>query len=293
MCRGAFSWVPDDVKDRIFELCRLGLKRSGIAVIAYLTYPGWKQREAIRELLAFRANNIEDPKERIRESALLLRLLHAGYGAHGDSPHAKSLTAVVESMQKSSSNAFLHDELGGIHDPCYFIQFADWASEWGMQYVAETDLGSMQLRGLPGEAAGILQELSPDFFETQQLIDFLVNRSGRTSLIARADAAIARDLSADALRPLEFSAALRYARIPDPSSDASPEFETPRQERIHLDDPRECSMVRRMLEPGGTLPRLDELEACARAEGESRKGISQTLIGLIGRGYVDARLPNL
>ena len=143
LCSGAFSWVPDDVKDRIFQLCRTGLEPHGLAVIAYLTYPGWKQREAIRELLSFRVHDVQDPTERVRESALLLRLLHAGYSANEDSCHSPSLKAVVESMQQSPSNVFVHDELGRVHDPCYFIQFVEWASEWGMQYVAEVDLHTM------------------------------------------------------------------------------------------------------------------------------------------------------
>ena len=46
LCHGAFSWVPDEVKQRILDLCREGLKRTGVAAISYLTYPGWKQREA-------------------------------------------------------------------------------------------------------------------------------------------------------------------------------------------------------------------------------------------------------
>lgn len=71
---GIFSWVPDDVKERILLLCRQGLKPAGLAAIAYLTCPGWKQREAIRELLMMRIHKKEKPEERIRESALLLRL---------------------------------------------------------------------------------------------------------------------------------------------------------------------------------------------------------------------------
>ncbi len=208
LCHGAFSWVSDEIKDRIFGLCRTGLKRSGIAAIAYLTYPGWKQREAIRELLAFRVRKIEAPQQRIAESALLLRLLHAGYAADEKSCHSQSLKEVVESMQGSSANVFLHDELGGIHDPCYFIQFVEWAAEWGMQYLAEVDLGTMALRGLPPEAEGLLQQLAPDFLETQQLIDFVVNRSGRTSVMVRDDAPIAPGLSVDQLSGLQFTTSL-------------------------------------------------------------------------------------
>jgi len=283
LCQGAFSWVPDDVKDRIFELCRTGLKRSGVASIAYLTYPGWKQREAIRELLSFRSRDIEDPKERVRESALLLRLLHAGYAAHEESSHAQSLKAVVESMQRSSANAFLHDELGGIHDPCYFVQFVEWAAEWGMQYLAETDLGSMALDGLPPKAAGLLQQISPDFLETQQLIDFLVNRSGRSSLMVRDDAPIARELSLDSLSELHFTTSLLVTKAASSSRGASQRFETLQGRSVEIQGSCNLALLRRMQDTTAPSPTLEDLETCGTDAAKS-------LLGLIARGYVDPRL---
>lgn len=204
LCHGTFSWVPDPVKSRIFELCHDALKPTGVAAIVYLTYPGWKQKEAIRELLGMRVAGIEDPEEQVRQSALLLRLLKAGYSANPDDAHAASLLALVESMQASASNVFIHDELGRDHDPCYFLQFAEWADECGLQYIAESDLGSMTANALPQDAAPILNELAPNFLETQQLIDFVVNRSGRSSLLARNETLHLRRLSEEALSKIEF-----------------------------------------------------------------------------------------
>jgi 2-polyprenyl-3-methyl-5-hydroxy-6-metoxy-1,4-benzoquinol methylase len=163
LCHGVFSWVTDDVKDRIFQLCRSGLKRDGIAAVAYLTYPGWKQREALRELIGMRVRDVQEPPKRLHEAALLLRFLYAGYAAHEHSPHAQSLRAVVESMQKGSANVFLHDDLGTEHDPCYFMQFVEWAGECGLQYLAETDLATMSAEGIPASAGALLQEIAPTF----------------------------------------------------------------------------------------------------------------------------------
>lgn len=290
LCNGAFSWVPDDVKDCIFELCRTGLKRGGVAAIAYLTYPGWKQREAIRELLAFRLRAIEDPKERVRESALLLRLLHAGYAAHEESCHAQTLKAVVESMQRSSANAFLHDELSEVHDPCYFVQFVEWASEWGMQYLAEADLGTMALDGLPPAAAGLLQQIAPDFLETQQLIDFLVNRSGRTSLMVRDDAAITRQFSTDTLSGLRFTSSLHCAGTPSSSQTPARRFETVHGRKLEIEDSCSLALLQQMLEFTERAPTLTELEACAGDGSHAPTDVAHALLGLIARGYAEPRL---
>jgi SAM-dependent methyltransferase len=290
LCHGAFSWVPDEVKDRIFELCRMGLKRSGVAAIAYLTYPGWKQREALRELLAFRTAGIDEPQERIQQSALLLRLLHAGYSTQEESCHAQSLKEVVESMQRSSANVFLHDDLGGIHDPCYFIQFVEWASEWGMQYLSEVDLATMALAGLPPEAMEILQRLAPDFLETQQLIDFLVNRSGRMSLIVRDDAPIARELGVDRLRGLQFTTSLLYRGAPDPPPTEPQQFETLLGKTLELEDPCELALLHRMLDTTTHAPTLADLETGATEGNHSAPDVAQTLLSLIARGFAEPRL---
>jgi SAM-dependent methyltransferase len=251
LCHGAFSWVPDEVKDRILQLCRAGLKRSGLAAIAYLTYPGWKQKEALRELLAMRVRGIAEPEARIRESALVLRFLHAGYSAHDGNPHAASLKAVVEQMQHASTNVFLHDELGDVNDPCYFLQFAEWAEECGLDYLAEADLGSMSAGRLVPSTAGLLQALSPDFLESQQLLDFVVNRAGRSSLLVRSDAAPVRSITCESLEGLCFST--RWIDVTplnaDPQSRRS--FESERGERIELDNPAREELERFSDRDGG------------------------------------------
>ena len=291
LCSGAFSWVPDDVKGRIFELCRKGLKPTGVAAIAYLTYPGWKQPEAIRELLAYRVRGIRDPQERVRQSALVLRLLRAGYAAHAESSHAQGLMKVVETMQRSSANGFLHDELGEIHDPCYFTQFVEWAGEWGLQYLSEADLGTMALGGLPPAAASLLQRLAPDFLETQQLIDFVVNRSGRVSLLVRDDAPVGRELSADCLDALRFRAALLEVTPKNAPAGSPRSFETLQGVRIEVEDELDLLLMHGLREAneGGTS--LPALEAHAVSAGRDRKEVTRSLMGLIARGYVDPLLP--
>jgi SAM-dependent methyltransferase len=270
VCHGTFSWVPDAAKQRILELCRRGLAPTGVAAVAYLTYPGWKQREAFRELVAARAQRFDEPEERVRQSALLLRLLHAGYSAT-ESCHAESLKEIVESMQRSSVNAFLHDELGVEHDPCYFVQFAEWASECGLTYVAEADLSSMLIDGLPGSAAGILQELAPDFVETQQLIDFLVNRSGRSSLLVRNDAPIAREISLTALEELHFGLGLRD------SSSARSAF-------VAKDEDMQ-RVIAHLTEVSPQAIPYEDLAALGLAE------TSRALLALVTRGFVDPQFP--
>ncbi len=193
-------------------------------------------------------------------------------------------------MQQGCSNAFLHDELGPVHDPCYFIQFAEWASEWGLQYLAEVDLGTMAMAGLPRSAIGLLQKLAPDFLETQQLIDFLVNRSGRLSVLVRDDARIARELSVGELSHLEFTTSLEDAR-PRRSADEAACFRSAQGMEITLDDPCMSALVRRMSETATGAISFADLETCAVEQRHTASGMTRSLLALIGKGWAEPRLP--
>lgn len=57
---GIYSWVPDNVKDKILEICRENLTSNGIAYISYNTYPGWKSREVARDIMLYANKYTQD-----------------------------------------------------------------------------------------------------------------------------------------------------------------------------------------------------------------------------------------
>jgi SAM-dependent methyltransferase len=287
ICHGAFSWVPDDVKDRILQLCRFGLKPTGVAAIAYLTYPGWKQKEALRELLAMRVANIEAPEERLRESALVLRFLHAGYSANDDNCHASSLKAVVETMQKSSKKVFLHDELGHENDPCYFMQFAEWADECGLRYLAESDLGSMSVGGLPTSAGGLLDQLAPNFLETQQLLDFVINRSGRSSMLVRSDAVFDRKVDPENLASLDFTTRWWDVTPLNSKPGAARSFESHNGARLSIENPALERVLKKLTKAVPEPVPAADLYASEASEGQAEEATTAVLLELLGRGAAE------
>jgi len=289
LCHGIFSWVPDDVKERILLLCRQGLAPRGMAAIAYLTYPGWKQREAVRELLAMRDRPGRTPEERVRESALMLRFLQAGCAAADSDPHARSLKAVVESMQQTSSNAFLHDELGEIHDPCYFMQFVEWAAECGLQYLTETDLGSMTAEGLGASAGGLLAQLDADFLETQQLLDFVVNRSGRSSLMVRDDADPVRSIRIDALEALRFATGWWNVTPLNAPVDAPGRFENDLGRSLQVDEGTPRWLLSRLTADREVSVPFDVLSQEAGEQGITCDELLSTLAAFVVQGVVEPR----
>jgi SAM-dependent methyltransferase len=289
LCHGVFSWVPDEVKERILLICREALAPGGAAAIAYLTYPGWKQREAVRELLSMRAHTGKPVDQRTRESALLLRVLQAGYGSRDGDPHAPGLLAIVEDMLKSPINAFTHDELGEIHDPCYFMQFAEWAGECGLAYLCEADLGTMSLDGLDPGAQRLVGQLSPNALETQQLVDFVVNRSGRSSLLVRSDAEPLRSIGADVVEGLRYASRWWKVTPLNAPDDAPRRYESSAGRSIETRDPALRALLDLLcgerLQPFG----VGEIAAALERVGAMDDGLIDTISGLIVRGVIEPR----
>jgi len=291
LCHGTFSWVPDDAKQRIFELGHHALKPTGLAAIVYLTYPGWKQREAIRELLAMRVAEIDDPEAQVRDSALLLRVLQAGYSARPDDAHARSLLEIVESIQASSSNVFIHDELGRDHDPCYFLQFAEWADECGLQYVSEVDLKSMATSLLPETTAPILGQLDPDFLETQQLIDFLVNRGGRASLLARKETLHLRRLCKESLAGLAFRVPRLGGGALESEGTDCVRFDSVHGDGVSVHGRAAVRLVQRLSETPDRPQPYSVVEAALKDEGVGSEALVPLLMDLLRGGAIDPHFP--
>ena len=50
---GVYSWVPDNVKDKILEIFKNNLNENGIGYVSYNTYPGWKKGSLLREMMVY------------------------------------------------------------------------------------------------------------------------------------------------------------------------------------------------------------------------------------------------
>ena len=58
ICHGVISWVPDFVRDKIFEISSKNLSKNGIAYISYNTLPGWNMVRSIRDMMLYHAKDL-------------------------------------------------------------------------------------------------------------------------------------------------------------------------------------------------------------------------------------------
>jgi SAM-dependent methyltransferase len=179
---GLFSWVPDEVKERLLKITARCLAPDGIACISYLTYPGCKQAEALRDLMELRAG-MATGLEKARIAREVLGLLDRAYTALPKKAYSASMLEQVRRISTKEDNFLLHDDLGLVRDPVYFLQFVNMAADHGLHYLGDTEFQSLLVDNLPPETTRDFSNLGLDRLESQQFTDFVLDRSFRCTLL--------------------------------------------------------------------------------------------------------------
>lgn len=198
LCHGVFSWVPEDVQDRILAICRVHLAPHGIAYISYNTYPGWHVRGMIRQILRRHAT-AADPRKRIEQARALLSTM-ADLLPGDRNPAARWLKGEVSVIGDLSDAYVLYEHLVEVNTPLWFEDFVDRSKQAGLQYVADAEFHSMFADRLGPDAADRIGQLASGLVKTEQYLDYMHVRFFRRSLVCRREVRLDRALSHERLR---------------------------------------------------------------------------------------------
>jgi SAM-dependent methyltransferase len=207
IAHGVFSWVPGPVRERLLALCARALSPNGVAYVSYNALPGGHRRRALREMLAYHVDAIDEPAQRMTAARGLLRLLGAASEADGElastlGPEARKLSEHVDGL-------FFHDTLAQVNQPLYFHEFAAQAAAHGLRYLTEAEFSETQLAALPEQLQTALLKIS-DPLRREQYLDFLKERMFRQTLLVHDAIALDRTPRPERLAALAVSAPLRW-----------------------------------------------------------------------------------
>ena len=178
ICHGVFSWVPDDVRNRILRICRERLSEFGVAYISYNTYPGWFGRGLIRQAMLPYVSREPDASTRVGQARTLLAFLSETIEGQ-QSPYANLLRNELELVAKNPDPYLFHEHLEEHNSPMFFHQFIERARSQHLQFLGESILPSMVISNLPPRAVATLSQLTSDLCEHNQYMDFATNRMFR------------------------------------------------------------------------------------------------------------------
>lgn len=204
LCHGIYSWVPDEVQDKILDICRHNLAPKGVGYISYNTYPGWHMRGMLREIMCFHAARFTQPEEQIREARMLLDFLAEASAGDG-TPNSLLLRQETQFLRQQSDAYLYHDHMEEHNSPCYFFEFAQKVRAVGLQYLGDALFPSMFARNYPPKIAATLNHLASDLIQLEQYLDFVRNRMFRASLVCAMDVPLVRDINVDLLQQMHLS----------------------------------------------------------------------------------------
>lgn len=189
ICHGVFSWVPPEVRDAIFRICRENLAPQGVAYVSYNTYPGWKAADVIRDAMMLNSFGAGTPQDKVARAKDMLTLIESGLWQNN--PLRSALQQAASKLRGQTDHYLLHEYLEAINTPCYFLEFAAAAQQAGLAYVTDAEpqltfpstFGGAVAVGLNGLSVNAGREMR------EQYLDFAIGRSFRKSLLVHAERA--------------------------------------------------------------------------------------------------------
>ncbi len=222
---GVFSWVSHDVQEKIFEICRQNLSPRGVAFLSYNTYPGWHLREMIRDLMWYHLRLITDPVRRLVGARQILAALIASIPAQ-QGGYCQFLSEEQALLERAGDAYLYHEHLEDENRPTYFHKFARRASQHGLQFLCEAEVGAMALGRFPQPLAEAATAL--DIVSREQYLDFVMHRMFRQTLLCHEAVAVNHNLPAERLESLWVaSPASCTSQVPNPGSSDPEAFAGP------------------------------------------------------------------
>jgi len=207
IAHGVYSWVPQDVREKIFSICHHNLAPNGVAFVSYNTYPGCHIRTMVREMMLFHVQGVNEPSEQINQATALVKFL--AESQTNPDLYRMMLKDELEQISKREENYLYHDDLATTNDPCYFYQFIDRATRSKLQYLAEADYFEMTDRIYTPAVSSTLKQLASNRIVREQYLDFLKCRRFRQTLLCHHNIRLQAPPNPEVLRRLYISSTAR------------------------------------------------------------------------------------
>jgi methyltransferase-like protein len=203
ICHGVLSWVPEFVREKIFEISSKNLTENGIAYISYNTLPGWNMVRTIRDMMMYHSKGFSNPNDKVAQSRALLDFVKESLEG-SEAPYAKVLSQEAELLAKQGGHYLRHDHLEDENKQFYFNEFMTEAAKNNMQYLSDCSLSSMYLGNMGAGVAEKLKNLN-DIVRTEQYMDFITNRRFRSTLICHSNVKLNRSLNNEDVKKFALS----------------------------------------------------------------------------------------
>ncbi|MEK7990637.1 MAG: class I SAM-dependent methyltransferase [Thiotrichaceae bacterium] len=205
---GLFSWVSEEVQNKILSICKNNLAFNGLACISYNTLPGWNMLKTTLDMMRYHQQHIDNSsvEHRIAEARGLLQIA-ADIGQEQQSFYGVFLQERLQTLGQQSDDYLFHEYLEGINQPLYFHEFVTKSEQHELTYVTDVDFRSSL--NIKTKHQHVFNQLAKkDRVTREQYHDFLFNRSYRSSILCHAKQEVKADIDWEELAKLQIAANL-------------------------------------------------------------------------------------
>lgn len=186
IAHGLYSWVPENVQDKILSICKANLAENGIAYVSYNTYPGAHMRNMVRDMMRYHVGEFESAQQKIEQARAIVEFI--AESARDDSEvYRPLLQKERDRVRGFLDSSLFHDDLAECNAPVYFYQFMEHAERHGLQYLCEAHFFETQTGIFPANVVDVLNQVADSRIAKEQYLDFLKGRRFRQTLLCHAD----------------------------------------------------------------------------------------------------------
>jgi methyltransferase-like protein/ubiquinone/menaquinone biosynthesis C-methylase UbiE len=230
VAHGIYSWVRDEIREKILRICGNALKPKGVAFVSYNALPGCHFRRYAWDFLRFHVKRQTDPDVRVEKARALARLIASR--PESDDALQQAVRSEMETVLKRDETVLYHDDLSEINEPFYLLDFVSQAESHGLQYLGDAEPVRDDVRDLPLQAE--------DWIESRQYGDFLAKRRFRETLLCRRGIPLDRKLSLDRFRNVFAASRVTPGK---PQKDGQQKFGLPKSGNLTTNHPLAKEML--------------------------------------------------
>ena len=208
IAHGVYSWVPNDVREKILSVCKKNLTPNGVAYVSYNTYPGWRMRGMLRDMMMYHTAQFSEPQAKVQQARALIQFLAESVPTENN-PYGLWLKQELELMRQWHDNYFFHESLEVVNEPVYFHQFMESATRQGLQYMGDTDFSSMLAGNFDAKIQETLKRVGTTLIAMEQYMDFVRNRMFRQTLLCHEGLELNRNLTSQQLLGIYITSPLK------------------------------------------------------------------------------------
>ena len=188
---GVYSWVPDNVKDKILEIFKNNLNENGIGYVSYNTYPGWKKGSLLREMMVYANKYYENLPliEKVeRSKAIINEIIDLSLTTADSIEDKKSFKFFTDKVFEKDNYYLAHEYLETFNDPLYLHEFVDRVRNKGLEYVSDVNLSLSFISQYSEDFIKKIKELTlGDRIIKEQCIDYIFYTNFRKSLVCKGE----------------------------------------------------------------------------------------------------------